>query len=69
MKFFSRRARREACRQLIVELFRYNERDDCWDPIGSIDRIALDNAIETIAQDRLKESSVKEAKVLFERKK
>lgn len=69
ISYLLRRARREACRQLVVELYRYNKRDVCWDPIGSIDRKGLDNTIETIAQGKLKERSVKEAKVLFGRKK
>lgn len=68
ISYFIRRARREACRQLIVELYRYNEKDVCWDPIGSIDRKGLNHTIETIARGTLKERSVREAEVLFNRK-
>lgn len=63
-----RRVRREACRQLVVELYRYNKRDDCWDPVGSVDRAGLNGTIESIAQGKLKESSVEEAKYLFRRR-
>lgn len=60
-----RRAKREACRQLVNELFMYNKKDYCFDPIGSIDRRGLDNLIESIVQERLAKRSVKEAKELW----
>lgn len=69
LSFLQRKARREACRQLMVELFQYNRKDACWDPIGSIDRNGLDATIESIAQGKLKERSVREAKEMFNRRK
>jgi len=60
-----KKARREACRQLTVELFNYNSKDSCWDPIGSIDRDGLDATIETIVEEKLKDLSVRESRRLF----
>lgn len=68
MSLLRKRARREACRQVIAELFRYNSRDDCWDPVGSIDRAGLDNAIELIAQDKMDKRGLREVKGIFERR-
>ena len=53
MLWFIRNARREAAQQLLTELFNYNGRDDCFDPVGSFDATGIRAAIEVIAQGRL----------------
>lgn len=62
-----KRARRKACKQLITRLFRYNEQDDCWDPVGSIDRAGLICFVERIASG--KEEMPAENKRLWRRRK
>ena len=67
IRWFLRRIRREACRQLVVELFQYNRKDGCWDPIGSIDAAGLDATIDTISKGKLAPRSVQESKILFKK--
>ena len=45
--------KRKVLGYLVTELFTYNERDQCWDPIGSIDRYGMQKIIEVIARGRL----------------
>lgn len=60
-----RKAKRDACRQLAVELLRFNKKDYCWDPIGSIDHRGLERAIESIASGTIDKRTVAMAKSLF----
>lgn len=65
ISFFLRRAKREVCRQLVVELFDYDKSNDCWDPIGSIDAKGLNRTIQLISDGKLPPSRVDTAKKLF----
>ncbi len=62
-----KRARREALQQFTIELYNYNDKDACWDPIGSMDLHGMNHVIEFIAQGKLKQSSVLEAKHRFKK--
>lgn len=60
-----RRSRRHAMRELIAELYVLNERDQCFDPIGSIDRLGMSKIIEVIARGKQTEDSRKTARAMF----
>jgi len=60
-----RRIRREACRQLVVELMRFNQRDYCWDPVGSIDHRGIVRAIESVSRGSVARTTKSQASTLF----
>jgi len=65
---FLRKIKREAMRALVNELFVFNERDYCWDPVGSVDKYGLDKAIEVIARGKLPKDRKLMTKKEFSRK-
>ncbi len=52
-QLLTRRSRRQALQQLVAELYTYNKKDVCWDPIGPIDRDGMTRVIEVIARGKL----------------
>lgn len=48
--------------ELVAELFTYNKSDDCYDPIGSIDRFGMAKIIEVISREKQAASSKAEAR-------
>ena len=63
-----KRAKREACQQMLVELFHYNQRDFCWDPVGSIDHKGILRLVESIVNGTLHTRSKKLAATVFKSK-
>ena len=59
LNLLTRKTRRNALKGLILELFRYNSKDDCWDPIGSIDRLGMVRVVEVIARGKLDPEAVR----------
>lgn len=62
-----RRIRQKACQQLIVELFRYDEVNHCWDPIGSVDHRGIVKTIQDISTERIADSTKVSARSLFKK--
>ena len=65
---FLRSTRRKALRQLVHELFLLNERDHCWDPQGSVDRVGMDRIIEVIARDKVDPTEVAKMRKEFKKR-
>ena len=51
-EFIYRKIRQRALLQFLQELYRYNEQDHCYDPIGSISRIAMMETIDQISRNK-----------------
>ncbi len=60
-----RYTRRRALRVFISEIFRFNRKDDCWDPLGSFDRVGLFVIVEVVVRDQVRPESSEDVDKVF----